>query len=149
MNIILHMILVKLGSANYLLWKNQMLPLFSYQKLSAHIDGSTAPSATITVEDKSIPNLLLENWHDSDQRVVILLNSSLTEEVAAEVLGLTTARDIWVTLESAYSNSSVERIHSLRDSLRTLSKGSSFVSEFGRNFKIVYDKLAAIGQPVD
>lgn len=71
-----------------------MLPLFSYQKLSAHIDGSTAPSAIITVEDKSIPNPLFENWNDSDQRVIILLNSSLTEEAAAEVLGLTTARDI-------------------------------------------------------
>ncbi|GKD94219.1 putative RNA-directed DNA polymerase [Tanacetum coccineum] len=106
-----------------------MLPLLSYQKLTNHIDGTTAPSATITS--------------------VILLNSSLTEEAAAEVLGLTTAHAIWTALETAYSNSSVERIHSLRDSLRNLSKGTSTVSDYGRQFKGICDKLAAIGQPVD
>ncbi|GJY71995.1 putative RNA-directed DNA polymerase [Tanacetum coccineum] len=77
------------------------------------------------------------------------LNSSLTEEAAAEVLGLTTAHAIWTALETAYSNSSVERIHSLRDSLRNLSKGTSTVSDYGRQFKGICDKLAAIGQPVD
>ncbi|GJV66603.1 zinc finger, CCHC-type containing protein [Tanacetum coccineum] len=87
--------------------------------------------------------------NDFDQRAVILLNSSLTEEAAAEVLGLTTAHAIWTALETAYNNSSVERIHSLRDSLRNLSKGTSTVSDYGRQFKGICDKLAAIGQPVD
>ncbi|GJR67873.1 hypothetical protein Tco_0013938 [Tanacetum coccineum] len=54
---------------------------------------------------------------NDDQRAVILLQSSLTEEAAAEVLGLTTAHQIWLSLEAAYSNASVERIHLLRDSL--------------------------------
>ncbi|GJW06274.1 retrovirus-related pol polyprotein from transposon TNT 1-94 [Tanacetum coccineum] len=107
-----------------------MLPLLSYQKLTNHIDGTTAPSATIT-------------------SAVILLNSSITEKADAEVLGLTTAHAIWTALETAYSNSSVERIHSLRDSLRNLSKGTSTVSDYGRQFKGICDKLAAIGQPVD
>ncbi|GJT33494.1 putative RNA-directed DNA polymerase [Tanacetum coccineum] len=95
-----------------------MLPLLSYQKLTNHIDGTTAPSATIT-------------------------------SAAAEVLGLTTAHAIWTALETAYSNSSVERIHSLRDSLRNLSKGTSTVSDYGRQFKGICDKLAGIRQPVD
>ncbi|GJS69024.1 retrovirus-related pol polyprotein from transposon TNT 1-94 [Tanacetum coccineum] len=77
-----------------------MLPLLSYQKLTNHIDGTTAPLATITSE-------------------------------------------------TAYSNSSVERIHSLRDSLRNLSKGTSTVSDYGRQFKGICDKLAGIRQPVD
>ncbi|GJY30675.1 retrovirus-related pol polyprotein from transposon TNT 1-94 [Tanacetum coccineum] len=149
MNTLLHMIPIKLSSTNYLLWKNQMLPLLSYQKLTNHIDGTTAPSATITSGDQSIPNPAFTTWNDFDQRAVILLNSSLTEEAAAEVLGLTTAHAIWTALETAYSNSSVERIHSLRDSLRNLSKGTSTVSDYGRQFKGICDKLAAIGQPVD
>ncbi|GJW11132.1 putative RNA-directed DNA polymerase [Tanacetum coccineum] len=130
MNTLLHMIPIKLGSTNYLLWKNQMLPLFSYQKLTNHIFVASCPTAYVLA-------------------AVILLNSSLTEEAAAEILGLSTAQAIWTALKSAYSNSSVERIHSLRDSLRNLSKGTSTVSEYGRNFKTICDKLAAIGQPVD
>ncbi|GJT07834.1 putative RNA-directed DNA polymerase [Tanacetum coccineum] len=149
MNTLLHMIPIKLSSTNYLLWKNQMLPLLSYQKLTNHIDGTTAPSATITFGDQSIPNPAFTTWNDFDQRAVILLNSSLTEEAAAEVLGLTTAHAIWTALETAYSNSSVERIHSLCDSLRNLSKGTSTGSDYGRQFKGICDKLAAIGQPVD
>ncbi|GJZ15914.1 zinc finger, CCHC-type containing LTR copia-type gag-polypeptide [Tanacetum coccineum] len=87
------------------------------------------------VGDQSIPNPAFTTWNDFDQRAVILLNSSLTEEAAAEVLGLTTAHAIWTALETTYSNSSVERIHSLRDSLRNLSKGTSTVSDYGRQFK--------------
>ncbi|GJV84934.1 putative RNA-directed DNA polymerase [Tanacetum coccineum] len=34
-------------------------------------------------------------------------------------------------------------------SLRNLSKGTSTVSDYGRQFKGICDKLAAIGQPVD
>ncbi|GJV33017.1 putative RNA-directed DNA polymerase [Tanacetum coccineum] len=149
MNTLLHMIPIKLSSTNYLLWKNQMLPLLSYQKLTNHIDGTTAASATITSGDQSIPNPAFTTWNDFDQRAVILLNSSLTEEAAAEVLGLTTAHAIWTALETAYNNSSVERIHSLRDSLRNLSKGTSTVFDYGRQFKGICDKFAAIGQPVD
>lgn len=41
---------------------------------------------------------------------MIILNASLPEEAVAELLGLSTARDIWLVLESAYSNSSVEHV---------------------------------------
>ncbi|GJS68648.1 hypothetical protein Tco_0683213 [Tanacetum coccineum] len=93
-----------------------MLPIFTYQKLLGRIDGtSSSPSPTITVEGTTQPNPEALAWTEVDQRAIILLQSSLTEEVAAEVLGLTTARQIWLSLEAAYSNASVERIHSLRD----------------------------------
>ncbi|GKC46334.1 putative RNA-directed DNA polymerase [Tanacetum coccineum] len=98
-----------------------MLPLFSYQKLLPYIDDtSTSPPETIQVDGNSAPNLAFSSWTDLDQRAVILLNSSLTEEAAAEVLGLSNARSIWAALEAAYSN-----------------------------FSSACDKLAAISQPVD
>ncbi|GJS09734.1 zinc finger, CCHC-type containing LTR copia-type gag-polypeptide [Tanacetum coccineum] len=129
-----------------------MLPLLSYQKLTNHIDGTTAPSATITSGDQSIPNPAFTTWNDFDQRAVILLNSSLTEEAAAEVLGLTTAHAIWTALETAYSNSSVERIHSLRDSLRKLSiwhlhdeNGQASLRTWGRRPHLTASYVAPLG----
>lgn len=149
MNALLHMMTIKLSSTNYLLWRNHMLPIFTYQKLLGHIDGtSSSPSPTITVEEKTIPNPAALAWTSVDQKAVILLQSSLTEEAAAEVLGLTTARQIWLSLEAAYSNASVERIHSLRDSLRQLTKGTSSVTDYCRRFKSICDQLSAIGHPV-
>lgn len=126
-----------------------MLPIFTYQQLSGHIDDtSSSPPPTITEENKTISNPALALWNDADQRAIILLHSSLTEETAAKVLGLSTARQIWQALESAYSNCSVERIQSLRDSLRQLTKGTSSVPDYSRRFKAICDQLSAIGHPV-
>ncbi|KAJ0564868.1 hypothetical protein HanIR_Chr06g0256381 [Helianthus annuus] len=39
-------------------------------------------------------------------------------------------------------------MHTLRDSLRQLTKGQSIVAEFGRKFKLICEQLAAIGHAV-
>ncbi|KAJ0781817.1 putative RNA-directed DNA polymerase [Helianthus annuus] len=149
LNTILHMITIKLSSTNFLLWKAHMLPIFTLTKLMGHIDGTvTKPSPTVADGDKTKPNPDASRWDENEQTTIIILHSSLTEESAAEVLGITGAHQIWAALETAYSNSSIERIHSLRDTLRQLVKGSSSVTEFGRRFKTICDQLAAVGQPV-
>ncbi|PWA38004.1 zinc finger, CCHC-type, Gag-polypeptide of LTR copia-type [Artemisia annua] len=140
---------IKLSSANYLVWRNHMHLLVAFHNLLSHIDGSSVPPpATITDGDKISPNPDLATWTTSDQKAALLLLSSLTEEAASEVLGLTTARQIWLALENAYSNASVERVQSLRDSLRQLSKGTSSVTDFSRRFRNICEQLAAIGHPV-
>ena len=52
-------------------------------------------------------------WQSANQRAVILLQASLSEEAFSEVVGLSTAREIWLALEAAYSSSSVEQIQNL------------------------------------
>lgn len=126
-----------------------MTPLLLYQGLLGHVDGSSVLPAEFTDEGKSTPNPAFLAWVTADQRTVILLQSSLTEEAFSEVVGLSTARAIWVALERAFGNSSMERIQTLRDQLRHLTKGTLTVSEFGRRFKHICDQLSAIGQPVD
>lgn len=116
MNTLLQMITIKLTSSNYLLWKNQILPMFSYQNLISQIDGSsTPPKPTIVQGEKSIVNPLLSSWMSADQRVVIILHASLTKEASAEIIGLSTGRSVWFAVESAYNNSLVEHIHNLCD----------------------------------
>ncbi|GKC22939.1 ribonuclease H-like domain-containing protein, partial [Tanacetum coccineum] len=45
---VLHTITIKLSSTNYLIWKNQMMPLLAYQKLTCYVDGFIPmPSSTI------------------------------------------------------------------------------------------------------
>lgn len=106
MNNLLHMIPIKLGSRNYLLRHNKMIPLLSYKKLMDQVNGAlVALAATITVDDKQVPNLAYYTWIDLDQKAIILLNSSLTEDVDVEVLSLTLSREIRVALEAAYNNS--------------------------------------------
>ncbi|KAJ0490671.1 putative RNA-directed DNA polymerase [Helianthus annuus] len=146
---LLHLITIKLSSTNYLLWKNQVHPVLSYLNLLSHIDGtSQSPPESVTSDGKTSPNPEFITWKQKDQRVLLLLHSTLTEEVMAEAIGHTSAHQVWRALEHAYGHHSVERMHTLRDGLRQLQKGTSSVSDFGRRFKSLCDQLAAIGHPV-
>lgn len=54
---ILHLLTIKLTSSNYLLWKNKIRPLLSYQNLLGYVDGSfPSPPATTIVEGKTSLN---------------------------------------------------------------------------------------------
>ncbi|KAJ0448581.1 putative transcription factor interactor and regulator CCHC(Zn) family [Helianthus annuus] len=144
------MIAIKLNASNYIYWRAQMLPLFAYQEVESHVDGClSAPSPTITANAKESPNPEYVTWLRHEQQAIILLNASLTEEALAVTVGLPTARDIWVALENAFCNTSVERVQNLRDNLRLIQKGDKSVSEYGRLFKGVCDQLLAVGHPVD
>ena len=143
-----HLSPVKLSSSNYLIWRNHMTLLLGLHNLSAHIDGSSPPAKTITAADTTAPNPEFASWTTADQKAALLLLSSLTEEAATEVLGITNARQIWIALEHTYSNASIERVQSLRDSLQQLTKGASSVTEFSRKFKLLCEQIAAIGHPV-
>ncbi|KAL7584237.1 hypothetical protein Lser_V15G46213 [Lactuca serriola] len=80
-----------------------------------HIDGSSPspPPIIVTTEGKESPNPAYSVWHlwrDADQKALLLINASLSEEAAAEVLGLTVAHFVWLALENAYILSSEFRI---------------------------------------
>lgn len=71
------------------------------------------------------------------------------EEAFSEIVGLSIARTIWLSLEQAYGNSSMERIQTLHDQLRHLTNGNLTICKFGRRFKNMCNQLSSIGQPVD
>ncbi|KAJ0912617.1 putative retrotransposon Copia-like protein [Helianthus annuus] len=145
-----HLVNIKLTSTNYLTWKSQVHTVLSYLNLLGHIDGTTTPpSETVTKDDKTTPNPEFITLKANDKRLLLLLHSTLTEEAMSETIGHTSALQVWQALENAYSHVSIERMHTLRDSLSKIQKGSSPVSEYGRRFKALCDQLAAIGHPVN
>ncbi|GJX90099.1 retrovirus-related pol polyprotein from transposon TNT 1-94 [Tanacetum coccineum] len=127
MNTLIHMLTIKLTSSNYLIWRNQINPLLLQQKGMRFVDGSyPAPSKTVTVDGKETQNSEYLSWVKTDQKVLLIQQSSLSEEAMADVLGLTSSRAVWLALESAYSHDSLERSQNLKDSLRQLKKGPDF-----------------------
>lgn len=147
---LIYMLTVKLSSSNYLIWRKQVLPVLSWHDLLPHIDGSVEPPSAMTTndEDTEVVNLAYAQWKSKDQRVLSLLQSSLTEEALAEILNCSTARAVWVTLESAYSYSTDSRAHQLRDELQLLKRGTMPVIEYSRKFKLLCDQLASISHLV-
>lgn len=147
---LIHMVTIKLSSSNYLLWRNQVVPMLSSHGLLQYVDGSSAPPLeTITTNNVVAPNPDYTSWHEKDQRILGVLLSSLTEESMSEVIGCKTSRSVWLALEAAFSHSSTSRAHQLREELFFLSKGTLSVEDLSRKFKNLCDQLAAIGRPVD
>ncbi|GJX51337.1 retrovirus-related pol polyprotein from transposon TNT 1-94 [Tanacetum coccineum] len=84
-----------------------MLPLLSSQNLLGYVDGSMKPPTTSipSTDGTSSPNTAYTTWKFHDQRVLLLLHSSLSEEAMAEVLGLQTGRYVWLAWSSPFDES--------------------------------------------
>ena len=93
-NTMIHMVTIKLSSSNYLLWKSQLLHLLESEELLGHVDETLAPSPRFALADYHTPNIKYLAWKNTDQRFLSLLFSSLTKESMAEVMGLSTSREV-------------------------------------------------------
>ena len=89
------------------------------------------------------------SWLTTDQTLLSLLYSSLTEESMSEVLGLSHAHKAWTTLEASFSHRSKTRELQLKDELQLMQRGSKSMAEFSWLFKGLCNQLAAIGRPID
>ncbi|GFP95454.1 aldehyde dehydrogenase family 2 member b4 mitochondrial [Phtheirospermum japonicum] len=147
----IHMVNMKLTSANYLLWYAQIEPLLVNQKFTPLVDGSSSPpSAEITtVVGRNVTNPEYTTWHSRDQLLKLFLVSTLTEESMAIVIGCKTFRDVWQALSHEYCHYSKAREISLKDDLLSAKRGSLTVAEYGGHYKSLCDQLAAIGRPID
>ena len=65
------------------------------------------------------------------------------------IVGLSTAHDVWLTLERMFSSQSKARIMQIRYQLSTLKKGSLSVIEYFQKLKQLVDTLTAVHRPLD
>ena len=68
-----------------------------------YVDGSMVSPPHFELETFSTLSIKYLAWKAADQLLFCLLLSSLTEEVIAVVVGLSTAHDVWLTLEATFS----------------------------------------------
>ncbi|KAA8544476.1 hypothetical protein F0562_022484 [Nyssa sinensis] len=99
---------------NYLQWKTQMLGLVESQDLLGFIDGTnTAPAEMVTVPDdmtmKEIQNPEYLLWKRSDRLVKGWIIGSLKAPVVNIVVGLNTARDVWIELQNKFDRDSQQQ----------------------------------------
>ena len=150
LNTMVHMFTIKLTSSNYLLWRNQFVPLLASQELFGYLDSSITAPPMITASDgtpKSNP--AYTSWLHTDQTPLSLLYSSLTEESMSQVLGFRHSHEAWHALEVSFSHRSKTRELQLKDELQLMHRGSQSIAEFSHTFKGLCDQLAAIGRPID
>ena len=94
---------IKLDYTNYIPWKHQLLTILEAYSLVEHIDG-TAPKPSPFVLDASgnttsVVNSDFQSWNIRDKALLSLINSTLNPQVFSLVLGITSSREVWNTLE--------------------------------------------------
>ena len=90
-----------------------------------------------------------QTWKIKDKALLSLINSTLTPQVFSLMVGITTSREVWNTLEQRFTSTSRENILNLKLELQSLKKGSDSVNNFLQKIKIARDKLLAVGVVVD
>lgn len=75
------------------------------------------------------------------------LYGSMTESIASEVMGCSSARSLWVALENLIGAHSKARMDELRDKIQLTSKGSHTMTEYLRLKRSWADMLALAGDP--
>ncbi|KAA8534456.1 hypothetical protein F0562_031973 [Nyssa sinensis] len=149
------LVTIKLTKDNYLLWKAQIEPYLRGQRLFGYVDGSitkppthiTNPAATTSETALSvIPNPNYTLWFDQDQVVLNTLVSSLSENILAHMVGISTSREVWVALETIFSSHSRARAMQTRQILSVIKKGNQSISDYFQKIKTHADTLAAIGE---
>jgi len=138
-----HMVTIKLSSTNFLLWRNQVIPLLQCQKLYGYIDGSTPMPSVVT--DPAAYSI----WKQFDQLVMSLLLSFFMEEAISIIISFTTSRDVWNSLETTFSQKSKIRELQIKDELHLMKRGSRSIFKYSRIFKAYCDQLSAMGLPVE
>ncbi|CAI9267766.1 unnamed protein product [Lactuca saligna] len=85
------------GHEKYQLWKTQMLCLIEGHGMLGFIDGTLEPPPE-TKPDNA------QWWRRSDALLRGWILGSLSDDVLSSIIGLKTAKDVWVNLESSYGS---------------------------------------------
>ena len=109
---------IKLDYTNYIPWKHQLITILEAYSLIEHIDGTTPkPSPFVlnaTGNPTSVVNLDFQACNIKDKALLSLINSTLTPQVFSLVVGITSSREVWNTLEQRFISTSRANILNLK-----------------------------------
>jgi hypothetical protein len=136
-----------------MLWRALSLPNFSGARLHGFLDGTaTAPPQTVTTgtgdDARTVSNPDYEQWWTLDQKVLGLLLGSMTEEIAAQLIGCRTAASAWAAVAAMFGAENRANVRHLRRQIQALRKGEKSASEYMNQVEAMADAMAAAGSPL-
>lgn len=147
----------KLSSDNFLLWKGQIVPIARGFGIMGYLDGSIPKPSEFTEKTSdddasktiSAPNPDYEKWYVQDQQVIAWINSTLSPEILAQVIDITSAKLLWSTLNESYAQQSEVRLLHLRTELQNTKRDGKPIDDYLNRMKRIFDQLAIIQHPVE
>jgi len=84
-------------------------------------------------------------WETQDNLIFSCINSSLSDEVLAQVAHCSTSAVVWLSLSSAFASQSRAKAVHVCSQLSTLRKGNQSATEYFMTIKHLTDELAIAG----
>jgi hypothetical protein len=108
-----HHVSEKLNQDNYILWHFLMAPFLEGQNLFKYVNGTHPRPPQLVPNSTSgllVANPNAQTWYHQDKMIFSALISTLSIEALPHVIGLSTSREVWLTLETLFSAQSQSRI---------------------------------------
>jgi hypothetical protein len=142
----------KLTQDNYILWQFLMVPFLEGQNQFGYIDGTTPRPPQLLPDPTSgllVANPSNHSWYHQDRMIFSAIISTLSVETLPHVIGLTTSREVWITLETLFSAQSQSRIMQLKQQVSNMKKGSQTISAYFQKAQGLSHLLATVGKPIE
>lgn len=145
-----HSISIKLDRSNYVFWRTQILSTARAHGFDELLDKFFTPPLQFlpTPSGDRHPNPDFLSWIRRDQYLMSWMLSSISECMLGNVTRCTTARDVWLVLESLFQSQSKARIMQLKLQLQTQKKGDLTVDDYVLKMRGIADLLAAAGKTI-
>jgi hypothetical protein len=118
---------------NYHTWKRSMSMALSAKNKMGFVDGS------LPKPESSSPEYL--SWNRCNNMVLSWLLNSVSQEIAASIIYIDSAEEMWSDIKERFSQQNGPRIFQLQKSISALSQGNHSVSSYFTSLKGLWDEL--------
>ena len=129
-----NLMLIKLDYTNYIPWRHQLVTILEAYSLIEHIDGIAIKPSPYVLHSAGnatfVVNLEFQAWKIKDKALLSLINSTLSPQVFSLLVGITSSREVWSTLEQRFTSTSRANILNLKLELQSLKKGNDSINNF-------------------
>ncbi|KAI0488419.1 hypothetical protein KFK09_028250 [Dendrobium nobile] len=133
----------QLTSDNYPIRRLQIFQLLSANGFEGHLTGSSLkPSANNSSSE-------FWQWNPIDQNLISTLLSTISPSILLYILTLTSAKDIWSTLELCLQPTNRSRVIQLKNELYHIQMRDLTMMQYLAKIKALVDNIAAAGSLLD
>ncbi|KAI0526782.1 hypothetical protein KFK09_002373 [Dendrobium nobile] len=136
----------QLTSDNYHVWRLQIFQLFSANGFDGYLTGLTV-KPDISVAETNPTEYKM--WNLIEQNLVTALLSTISPAILPYILNLTSAREIWSTLELWLQPSNRSRVMQLKNELYHVQMKDLTMMQYLTKIKVLVDNIVSAGAHLD
>ncbi|KAF8387898.1 hypothetical protein HHK36_026560 [Tetracentron sinense] len=126
----------QLTGDNYSSWKRAMEMALTAKNKIGFVNGSLPKPS-----DESDSDPLSFSWCRCNNMLLSWLLNSVSKEIAASIIYIDSAADIWMDLQDRFSHLNGPRVFQLQQTMSSLSQGNDSVSTYFTSLKGIWDEL--------